>query len=567
MKSISCLQNLSTMTTGDKNPMMDIVETGKIEYDAAVGGAVTLPESVFTFAYASEHLNEIKSLTNAIKNPINTKLVFQKLPKHMRRRAMSHNPKRLPRKYRQAHIAQMSKSGTPAKTKRLSRKYRRKPKNLLTEYQRRQKTNTWLETHIWHAKRFHMMNRWGYKLAESSCDKTFRSCYRASSKHCLIQDISYIGCVEIRGALEVLRNGFSRMNDSRLGLGICAKAYVNGKREGSVDLYKIDSYPFNALGKVSFIWKSREPNEVNHKVWISIHPSIYQDTVNELVKVFSLVKIENTCNTKENSKRIKQLQYANDTSGVQLTELKDNFNRFRLTGPLSHSVLTSAFRPKIFDENNEKTWFLNYMSTERGKEAHLSQTEYWNSLKNITSPAELCPNLVLALNIEDPRINRPKKRTKALPDVEDKKNSNADALFTLPEYNGVSMIWNSNERKMITEQKMTTHMFCVLRNKNVLVPGERCAFENSLQPVPVLLIQRSGVRNAHHLGYGCGWDVIVPNGYGISTWMSLVMWGARPGALRETETIHREACEDEFLPDTLTAELNDTRVEDELRKK
>lgn len=544
---------------------MDIIETVKFEYDAAVGGNTSVPESILTYGYASEHLKEIKALTDAIDNPVNTKLVFQKLPKHMRRRAMSHNPKRLPRKYRQAHIAQMTKSGAPARTKRPSRKYRRKPKNLLTEYQRRQRANIWLETHIWHAKRFHMINLWGYKLAESSCDKTFRSCYRASSKHCLIQDISYIGCVEINGPLAVLRSGFSRMHDSRIGLGICAKTYVNGKREGTVDLYKADSYPYGALGKINFIWRCEDA--IDGKIWFFVHPSIYRDTVNEFVKVFDLVKEETEMGSKRNTNEFKQPKYLNETNGLQLMELKDNLNRFRLTGPLSHAVLISALRPKAFDGNTEKSWFLNYMETEEGKKAHSCQNEYWNSVRNVTSPAELCPNMILALNIEDPRINRPKKRSKALPDILEKSYGNDDALITVPDYNAVSKIWDTDVRKKISDEKMSTHIFCVLRNKHALVPGERCSFEKTLQPVPVLLIQRPGVRNVHHLGYGCGWDVIVPSGYGISTWMSLIMWGARPGALRETETVHREACEDEFLPDTLTAELNDIRIENDLRTK
>lgn len=126
--------------------------TEKFEYDAAVGGTVHLPDSIQTYKYVGDRVTEIKSLMNAISNPNQTKLVFQTLPRHMRRRAMSHCPKRLPRKYRQAHMSQMRKSGLPAKTKRPSRKYRRKPNNLLKDYIRRQKKNVWLETHIWHAK-------------------------------------------------------------------------------------------------------------------------------------------------------------------------------------------------------------------------------------------------------------------------------------------------------------------------------------------------------------------------------------------------------------------------------
>ena len=74
-----------------------------------------------------------------------------------------------------------------AVTKRPSRKHRRRPSNLLKEYLRRQRRKKWLETHIWHAKRFHMTEKWGYKLALHPNDKSARASYRASVKHCLLQ--------------------------------------------------------------------------------------------------------------------------------------------------------------------------------------------------------------------------------------------------------------------------------------------------------------------------------------------------------------------------------------------
>ena len=68
-----------------------------------------------------------------------------------------------------------------------SRKHRRRPKNLLDEYNRRKQNHAWLETHIWHAKRFKMVEKWSYKIAEQPCDKGLRSAYRASAAGCLLQ--------------------------------------------------------------------------------------------------------------------------------------------------------------------------------------------------------------------------------------------------------------------------------------------------------------------------------------------------------------------------------------------
>lgn len=541
---------------GEPSGAMSLPITEKFEYDAAIGGNCRIEHEITTFQHCHQRLNEIKALTSAINHPSSTKLVFQKLPKHMRRRAMSHNPNRLPRKYRQAHLAQMTKSGAPAKTRRPSRKYRRKPCNLLMEYERRQRTNIWLETHIWHAKRFHMVSKWGYKLAQLSCDKTFRSSYRATTKHCLIQDISYVGNIEIRGPLDVLRQGFERMRGDGLGLGICAKAYIDGKREGTAELFTIDSYPYGALGKFQFIWKRPLEGETQRTLWLFAHPAVYQKLVEQLCELFQL---------EEQDADTKHKKHFNRTTNVELHEMKNHLNRFRLTGPLSHAVLSAALKPKLAPVAEERSWFTDYLKIETNGQTHEIQSNHWNKLNGVKSAAELPPGVVLAMNIQDPRINRPKKRTKALPLIDEPIDD--DVCCTIPDFNGDSAIWECDQRERIEREKVSTHEICIQRNKNILVPGERCGFEQKLQPIPVLVIQRPGSKDPRRLGYGGGYDVIVPPGYGISTWMCLIMWGAKPGALRESETIARESLEDEFLPDTETAVINSNLEEIELRKK
>lgn len=545
----------------------------KIEYDLAVGGSIELPDLLKTYKYAADRVTEIDSLISAINNPNQTKLVFQKLPKHMRRRAMSHNPKRLPRKYRQSHKAQMLKSGSAVKTKRPSRKYRRKASNLMKEYIRRQKKNIWLETHIWHAKRFHMIERWGYRLPLRSCDKTFRLNYRATTKHCLVQDISYVGCVELTGPMDIFKEQFDRMRSQGERLGICAKAFTRGQREGSANLFKADQYPFGVLGTVSFLWKpDEEEMSQNRTLWLFAHASFYRELVNELKELFQLKEENKKCNNSmeidedtDEKETIEVPRYLNSNTNVELLELKDTLNRFRLTGPLSQAVLSNAFICSKQYSTDNRTWYGEFLSDESNVEAHQSQSCYWSKLKTITSPSELCPNMILALNIDDPRTVRPKKRSKSLPDV----NINLlqclnSASVEIPKYNSRSELWSLASRTRILQEKVTTNEYCQMRNEHVLVPGERCAFENSLQPIPVMLIQRPGCTNPklNKLGYGCGWDVIVPAGYGISTWISLIMWGARAGGLREQESICRESGTDEFLPDTITAK----RLADELAK-
>ena len=72
------------------------------------------------------------------------------------------------------------------KRKPPSRRHRRRPANLLEEYARRKRKHVWLETHIWHAKRFHMTERWGYRLPDYPNDRGVRAVYRDSVRRCVL---------------------------------------------------------------------------------------------------------------------------------------------------------------------------------------------------------------------------------------------------------------------------------------------------------------------------------------------------------------------------------------------
>lgn len=55
------------------------------------------PSGVNVLDFFEARCTEINSMQKALANKRRGKRVFQTLPPHMRRRAMSHNPKRLPR--------------------------------------------------------------------------------------------------------------------------------------------------------------------------------------------------------------------------------------------------------------------------------------------------------------------------------------------------------------------------------------------------------------------------------------------------------------------------------------
>ena len=142
--------------------------------------------------FASYRKKEIELLHNDsfLSKEVKHKSLFQLLPRHMRRRTMGYLRKRLPHRIRKAAIIK-----PPAKaSKRPSRKYRRRPSNLKREYQKRKRINNmWLETHIWHAKRFHMADSlYGYRLPLFDNVKCKRAVFRSMKKHCCIHVIIFI---------------------------------------------------------------------------------------------------------------------------------------------------------------------------------------------------------------------------------------------------------------------------------------------------------------------------------------------------------------------------------------
>jgi ribonuclease P/MRP protein subunit POP1 len=84
-----------------------------------------------------------------------------------------------------------------------------------------------------------------------------------------------------------------------------------------------------------------------------------------------------------------------------------------------------------------------------------------------------------------------------------------------------------------------------------------------------MLIQRPGCLGGGRKppGYGSGWDVVVPSGYGLILWHNLILWGAKAGGLRETETLNRESGHDDHLPDTIYARKEAERKFAEKREK
>ena len=76
-----------------------------------------------------------------------------------------------------------------------------------------------------------------------------------------------------------------------LGPTFRAKACLSGCREGMLVLYHYDSYPYHAIGCISFMWQPISDNFIDttdneRQLWIWCHPSCYREVWDEIQKCY-----------------------------------------------------------------------------------------------------------------------------------------------------------------------------------------------------------------------------------------------------------------------------------------
>ncbi|KAG8520462.1 Ribonucleases P/MRP protein subunit POP1 [Galemys pyrenaicus] len=455
------------------------------------GTSQEIPKYITAATFAQARAAEISAMLKAVTQKSSNSLVFQTLPRHMRRRAMSHNVKRLPRRLQEIAQKEAEKAVHQKKehSKNKCHKARRCHINRMLEFNRRQKKNIWLETHIWHAKRFHMVKKWGYCLGERPTVKSHRACYRAMTHRCLLQDLSYYCCLELKGKEEEILKALSLMCSLDTGLTFAAVHCLSGKRQGSLMLYRANKYPREMLGPATFIWKpERTPGDTSEsrQLWIWLHPTLKQDILEELKAVCQCVEptIPAIC--------------------------------------VSDPCLTASQEKSQTELSNEK------ISKKRKRKD--------DGGNGITSPAEMPAGTILGLTVGDPRINLPQKRFKVLPNPEkcqDNEKVRQLLLEGVPVECTHSFIWNQAICRSVTENKISDQDLNRKRSE-LLVPGSQLVLGPHESKIPILLIQQPGkVTGDDRRGWGSGWDVLLPKGWGMAFWIPFIYRGARVGGLKE----------------------------------
>ncbi|XP_072251016.1 ribonucleases P/MRP protein subunit POP1 isoform X2 [Leuresthes tenuis] len=555
------------------------------------GYAKEMPKYITAGSFARARAAEVSAMLKAVTKTTGSSQVFQALPKHMRRRAMSHNTKRLPRRLRDVanRMREKSLQAGPKKKKEppksKSRKARRRHGNLLLEFNRRQRKNIWLETHIWHAKRFHMAKKWGYCLGDRPTYKCYRACYRAMSSHCLLQDLSYYCCIELQGQEDKMLAALSQLTSKEAGPTFAAALCLSGCRQGSVTVYRAGWYTSQPLGPVTFLWRPRIQGSTHRQLWIWAHPTLKQDLLPELQSVCQCYEAvvlpvvppaeanptlqtepENTpeanvipgTKRKRGCKDISEppakkilgdgtrlpgtpVTWKSSSTGIVINDLTMEIIRYRLIGPQSHSVLVETLEAAMdCDEVNKSQpsslWWPQHCTDESMMALHQQQTDVFHTLKGIYSTGELPPGSVLGLTVDDPRLTLPTKKVKALPCVNqaqeiDEEKRRQLMLRGVPEHCCQSSLWEPSVRDNVTDNKISEQVLNRMRSE-VLVPGSRLSPTPPQGRVPILLVHQPGKQVGNEMSsWGAGWDLLLPKGWGMAFWVPLVYRGVHVAGL------------------------------------
>lgn len=139
------------------------------------------------------------------------------------------------------------------------------------KYAHRQKEFTWCPTHMWHAKRFHMIKRWGYQIPFSPNQKCFRSTSRTAKQSALAFDTSYYGEMVVEFASDALLTAwlttFTKYNAPVPQWLLGLKAYHDW-------IYVNDKKLATGMVMVDMNLK---------KILVRVHPSVYKHLFAEVV--------------------------------------------------------------------------------------------------------------------------------------------------------------------------------------------------------------------------------------------------------------------------------------------
>lgn len=365
-------------------------------------------------SFTRARLSELAALRAAVISGRANRRVHQQLAWHLRRRTLSHSSRRAPVAIRVAHRRELASSGLEEKRQsgpkgsRRLRKYRAKARFLLYFRKLRNARPSRLETHEWHAKRFHMTQVPGRVVADYCNDRGLRSAYRAFTHSSLAHDASYLDIVQMTAPsnakiVAALAQVLAPVDVAR----VATVRVASGTRylRGAV---VHDTNSGRTIAPVDVLFR---PSCTSSMAWLWVHPAA-SHAVLDAIRVDSV-------------------------EDVELTFLSGEVQTMRVYGPRAGFVLGA-----VVDRCD-------------------TPTSAWDVVRHARSPASSPACCVLAGEMLDPRCNFPPKRVRAMAEAASDKDAvrslvdaSFDAFDAVPP---VSPIWDAAAREAFAPQAIGKH--------------------------------------------------------------------------------------------------------------
>lgn len=330
--------------------------------DDAFPNVSSLPRMMDSGDLLTARLSEIHALASEISDAGRKsgggQRAFQTLPRHLRRRAMSHNPYRVPIQLRRKALQENDET---AKKENASRKKNRRMKFAKEVFSQRSDENRngrWLVTHLWHRKRMQMKSLWGTKIAWTPNDKNFKFVSKSVSRFSVVHDRSYYSIVELSAKTkEEICSFMDPFIDPTVGF---LKEDDRFSFRGF--FYQHSKFQSQLICPFDYIWIRKQQNT---SLWMWIHPSVLQVVLNLLEE-----------------------QLEKQASGVKLSNLGNEFCTLDILGPRCSDILKSTF-----DAYSDDT------KTSVAQPTVESLKDVWQHFRCFTSPAGFPKNAIFQLRV------------------------------------------------------------------------------------------------------------------------------------------------------------------------
>ncbi|KAM7536965.1 hypothetical protein Aperf_G00000065612 [Anoplocephala perfoliata] len=426
---------------------------------------------------------------------------LQRLPVRLRRRAASHKIQRLPRRLHQAAAQSLSQK-LVSQAKRC-RRYRRRPQRLAALAAHRAQIPVhnsegdnvqarWIPTALWHAKRFHVVQNWGWRIPFAPTDKLFKTLQRATTDRCMLVDHGYLNCFAITGSLDLINRCLGEttlpfyvssvtidLPDDSTAIGfhetvnlLCCEPM---QCRPPIGIARLPNISRAVLGPLRILRGPvcQMPNGGKHSTaWLWLHPSMSSDAW-KLLTSLKYVRVDSETPMDDGATHIK------------LTDCTGHLCRMKLIGPFAHQILVDTLQPHPgVPENGD--WSV------------------WKALSTYQKSSLLPSGCALTLLCSSFLANRPRLKL-----------NNRNWLIPVPregeepgKLNGNFALKSLSRKEFVKIQR--EHCDSVFNSQVTqwFSSSHPCCLSNA--GIPIILIQNATPSLASQKSQCVGWDVVLP---------------------------------------------------------